>query len=47
MLVEGDDMVDGKGVRISVDRVWGRAVEVDGRNRYFRELLEYCDDRMR
>ena len=30
-------MMDGKGVRISADRAWGRAVEVDGRNHYFRK----------
>lgn len=47
MLVEGDDMLDGKGVPISADRAWGRAVEVDGRNHYFREVPEYCDDQMR
>jgi hypothetical protein len=47
MLVEGDDMVGGKGVRISADRAWGRAVEVDGHNHYFKELPEYCDDQMR
>jgi hypothetical protein len=27
MLVKEDDMADGKGVRISADRAWGRAVE--------------------
>jgi NAD(P)-dependent dehydrogenase (short-subunit alcohol dehydrogenase family) len=47
MLVDGDDMVDGKGVRISADRAWGRAVEVNGRNHYFREMPEYYDDQMR
>ena len=47
MLVEGDDMMDGKGVRISANRAWRRAVEVSGRNRYFREMPEYCDDQMR
>jgi hypothetical protein len=26
---------------------WGRAVEVNGRNHYFRGMLEYCDDQMR
>ena len=47
ILVEGTDMVDGKGVRISADRAWGRAVEVDGRNHYIREMPEYCDDQIR
>lgn len=40
-------MMDGKGVRISADRAWGRAVEVDGRNLYFREIAGYCNDQMR
>jgi hypothetical protein len=26
---------------------WGRAVEVDERNHYFKEMPEYCDDQMR
>src|SRR4051812_31473688 len=47
MLVDGDDMVDGNGVGISADWAWGRAVEVNGRNHYFREMPEYCDDQMR
>jgi hypothetical protein len=32
MLVEGDDMMDGKGVRIPANRTWSRAVGVNGRN---------------
>jgi hypothetical protein len=47
MLVKEDDMADGKGVRISADRAWGRAVGVDGRNHYFREMPEYCNDQTR
>jgi hypothetical protein len=40
-------MMDGKEVRISADRAWGRAVEVDGRSHYFREIPGYCNDQMR
>lgn len=29
-LVEGGDMVDAKGVRVSADKAWDRAVEVNG-----------------
>jgi hypothetical protein len=47
MFVEGGDMTDGKGVRISADRAWGRAVDVDGRNHYPREIPGYCNDQMR
>jgi NAD(P)-dependent dehydrogenase (short-subunit alcohol dehydrogenase family) len=47
MLVEGDYMMDGKGARISANRTWRCAVGVNGRNHYFREMLEYCDDQMR
>jgi hypothetical protein len=47
VLVEGNDMMDGKGVRISADQAWRRAVEVNGRNHYFVEMPEYCDGQMR
>jgi NAD(P)-dependent dehydrogenase (short-subunit alcohol dehydrogenase family) len=47
MLVRGRDMVDAKGVHVSADKTWGHAVEVNGRNHYFREMPAYCDDQMR
>lgn len=47
MLVEGGDMVDARGVRVSADKAWGRAVEVSGWSHYFREMPKYCDDQMR
>ena len=47
LLVEGGEMVDSKGVHIPADKLWGRAVEINGRNHYFRDMPEYCDDQMR
>ena len=47
MLVEGGAMVDAKGVRVPAEQAWGRAVEVNGQNYYFRDMPEYCDDQMR
>jgi len=46
-LVEGGEWQDAYGVKLTGDQLWGRAVEVNGRNHYFREMPEYCDDNMR
>ena len=47
MLVEGDNMMDGKRVRISAGQAWRRVVQVNGRNHYFGEMPEYCGGQMR
>ncbi len=47
MLVDGGDMTDAKGVKVSADKAWGRAVEISRQKHYFREMPEYCDDSMR
>ncbi|KAF2404509.1 3-beta-hydroxysteroid dehydrogenase [Trichodelitschia bisporula] len=45
-LVDGGDMVDAKGVKVEAGKDWGRCVEVNGKNLYFREQIEYCDENM-
>ncbi|KAF2396912.1 15-hydroxyprostaglandin dehydrogenase [Trichodelitschia bisporula] len=45
-LLDGGDMVDAKGVRVSKDEVWGCAVEVNADKHYFREQPEFCNEIM-
>jgi hypothetical protein len=46
MLVDGGAMEDSKGNKVPAGKDWMRAVEVNGRNHYFREMPEYCDRHM-
>ncbi|EUC35400.1 hypothetical protein COCCADRAFT_35129 [Bipolaris zeicola 26-R-13] len=46
-LVEGAEMKDAKGITKSKNEIWGLTVEVNGRNFYFRDGPEYCDDNMK
>ncbi|EMD95697.1 hypothetical protein COCC4DRAFT_35482 [Bipolaris maydis ATCC 48331] len=46
-LVEGAEMKDAKGVKKSKNEIWGLTVEINGRNSYFRDGPEYCDDNMK
>ncbi|KAF1982582.1 NAD(P)-binding protein [Aulographum hederae CBS 113979] len=46
MLVDGGDMVDAKGNKVTAAGNWGKAVEVNGTNHYFREQPEWCDAAM-
>jgi len=46
MLVDGGKMKDSKGVVVPADKNFMRAVEVNGRNHYFREQPAYCDEAM-
>lgn len=39
-------MEDSKGVKVEAGKDWGRAVEVNGTNHYFRDQHEYCDEKM-
>lgn len=43
ILVEGVDPEKGVGQNV----LWGKAVEVSGKNHYYREQPEYCDEAMR
>jgi hypothetical protein len=39
-------MEDSKGNKVFTGQDWMRAVEVNGKNHYFREMPEYCDNLM-
>lgn len=45
-LVDGQTMVDAKGVEVKADRLFGRAVEVNVDKFYFREQHDFCDEGM-
>lgn len=45
-LIDGDNMADAKGVQASAGDVYGKAVEINVNNFYFREQPEYCDEAM-
>lgn len=47
MLVDGGEMSDAYGTKVAADKAYGLAVEVNGKNHYFRPQHEYCDDAMR
>ena len=47
MLVEGGDMTDAWGRKVPAGKDYGLAVEISGKNFYFRDQPEYCDDSMR
>lgn len=46
MLIDGGAMEDSKGDKVPAGKDWMRAVEVNGKNHYFREMPEYCDKQM-
>jgi len=46
MLIEGGEMQDSKGNKVSASEAWGMAVEVNGKNFYFRKQPDFCDENM-
>lgn len=46
-LVDGVDMRDANGNKTPGDHLYGKAVEINRENFYFRDQVEYCDDAMR
>jgi cbb3-type cytochrome oxidase cytochrome c subunit len=46
-LVDGGDIEDANGRKVVGNDNWGLAVEVNGKNLYFRDGVEYCDEEMR
>lgn len=46
MLVDGGDMADTKGAKVTSQKAWARAVEVSGKNHYFQEQPKYSDKLM-
>lgn len=47
MLVNGGDLADSDGKKVAAGSDFGLAVEVNGKNHYFRDQLAYCDDAMK
>ncbi|KAH7066148.1 hypothetical protein BKA63DRAFT_523848 [Paraphoma chrysanthemicola] len=45
-LVDGGDIQDAKGRTVEGKSNWGLTVEVNGKNFYFREGAEFCDEHM-
>lgn len=46
MLVNGGDMTDANGRTFKDGKNYGLAVECNGKNIYFRDQAEYCDEAM-
>jgi hypothetical protein len=46
-LVDGGDIEDANGRKVAGKDNWGLAVEVNGKNFYFRDGAEYCDENMK
>lgn len=46
-LVDGEDMADANGNKVPGQLLYGKAVEINRGNIYFRGQVEYCDDAMR
>ncbi|PGH14367.1 hypothetical protein AJ80_05957 [Polytolypa hystricis UAMH7299] len=44
LLVEGGEMTDAKGRKVTKGSDYGLTVEVNGRNFYFRDQVDYCDE---
>ncbi|OJJ87293.1 uncharacterized protein ASPGLDRAFT_120159, partial [Aspergillus glaucus CBS 516.65] len=44
LLVDGSEIVDSKGKKVSAGEVYGQTLETSGSNFYLREHLECCDD---
>lgn len=44
LLVDGSEIVDSKGKKVSAGEVYGQTLETSGSNFYLREHLEHCDD---
>lgn len=45
-LIGGDKMVDATGYEVSAGNVYGKAVEINVQNFYFRDQHSYCDEAM-
>lgn len=45
-LIDGGDIEDAKGRKVSKENNWGLTVEVNGKNFYFRDQPEFCDKYM-
>jgi NAD(P)-dependent dehydrogenase (short-subunit alcohol dehydrogenase family) len=45
-LVDGGDIEDAKGRKVDGKNNWGLTVEVNGKNFYFRDGVEFCDEYM-
>jgi NAD(P)-dependent dehydrogenase (short-subunit alcohol dehydrogenase family) len=45
-LIDGGDIEDAKGRKVSGEDNWGLTVEVNGENFYFRDQAEFCDGNM-
>ncbi|KAH7121053.1 hypothetical protein B0J11DRAFT_465626 [Dendryphion nanum] len=46
-LVDGGDLQDSKGRKVTEDEAYGLTVEVNGESIYYREKGEWCDENMR
>jgi urocanate hydratase len=44
MLVEGGDMTDATGNTVEMGKDYGLTVEINGKNFYFRDQPDYCDE---
>ncbi|CAG9991495.1 unnamed protein product [Clonostachys byssicola] len=47
MLVNGGNMQDSAGKKVTDDDNYGLAVEVNGKNHYFRDQMPFCDEAMK
>ncbi|VUC25475.1 unnamed protein product [Clonostachys rosea] len=47
MLVNGGDMQDSAGKKVTDEDNYGLAVEVNGKNHYFRDQVPFCDEAMK
>jgi NAD(P)-dependent dehydrogenase (short-subunit alcohol dehydrogenase family) len=45
-LVDGGDIEDAKGRKVKAQANWGLTVEVNGRNFYVRDGVDFCDENM-
>lgn len=46
-LIDSGDIEDAKGRKVADQDKWGLTVEVNGKNFYFRDGVEFCDDFMK
>lgn len=44
LLVDGSEIVDSNGKKVSAGEMYGQTLETSGSNFYLREHLEFCDD---
>lgn len=45
-LIDGNEVVDAKGILAEAGEVFGKAVEINVNNFYIRDQYEYCDQAM-